>query len=142
MTTIAYRDGTLAVDSRGSCGGWVTNDQTVKIMRAQNGTIYAWSGELAATWRLVQQIVAGQSIEKTEVDARIIVLPKNGDLTVIEENGFFPHPRKQFAAWGSGFPAALAALHMGASPKKAVEIASLIDSATGGNVVSMRSGGK
>ena len=40
----------------------------------------------------------------------------------------------EFFACGTGAPAALAAMHMGADPKRAVEIAALVDNSTGGPV--------
>lgn len=141
MTTIAYRDGVMAVDSRGSCSGWKVDDASQKIVRGKDGTIYAWSGDFAGAWPLVQKLLQGEAIEKTPAGTRIVVLPPKGDLTVYEEAGWFPHPRDLMCAWGSGFPPALAALYMGASPKRAVEIAAMIDTDTGGPVVVMKSRG-
>ena len=49
-----------------------------------------------------------------------------------------PHPYKlndKFAAVGSGSQAALAALHLGLSPKDSVQVAAKIDPSTGGRVV-------
>ena len=43
-----------------------------------------------------------------------------------------------FAAVGSGDMAALAAMHMGASPKEAVRVAAKVDSHTGGRVQSLK----
>jgi hypothetical protein len=49
----------------------------------------------------------------------------------------WPAPQTAFAALGSGSDAALGALYHGASAREAVEIASLVDTATGDGVDSL-----
>lgn len=72
-------------------------------------------------------------------------LKKMGDVSALmltsEGNIFYfdgdAHPYKMtdpFMAIGSGAEAAMGAMHMGATPKIAVEVASEVDSGTGGNV--------
>jgi len=52
--------------------------------------------------------------------------------------GAYTEDVSTFCAWGSGMPCALAALHMGASAAKAVSVAAVVDTSTGGNVITMK----
>lgn len=70
----------------------------------------------------------GSSGVLIEADGRVREFEGTGEL-------FVDAP---FYAWGSGMPPALAALHMGATAERAVEIAILIDPNSGGATQTLR----
>jgi ATP-dependent protease HslVU (ClpYQ) peptidase subunit len=44
MTTIAYRDGELATDSRITAGDMIVSDKRRKVHRLRDGSLVAWAG--------------------------------------------------------------------------------------------------
>jgi hypothetical protein len=135
MTTIAYRDGVLAADRRAMIGDWVTVGRVSKIARGPDGSLFAATGDLAVAARFRRWVEGGRAGDAPETgrDSRCIVVEPDGRVLVFESDTFFVGDGP-FHAWGSGFPAALAAMHMGASAARAIEIAALLDPATGGGV--------
>ena len=69
-------------------------------------------------------------------DISVLVLAPTG-VWVYEGSGHPYQVEDDFAAIGSGAQAALAAMQLGKAPRKAVEVASLVDPATGGPVRSI-----
>lgn len=139
MTTVCYRDGILASDSRATAAGWIVSDKTPKIIQRDDGTIITGTGD----WEIVAQFMR-MFPEKVDVkDNRAIVAHPDGRIEVFEGQGSFVLDEcEDFMAWGSGMPPALAAMHMGASAERAIEIAALVDPGTGGPVVSFKIGPK
>jgi 20S proteasome alpha/beta subunit len=138
MTTVVYRDGVLASDSRVMNAGWVNTAAVPKVWREEDGSLFAVTGDYAMAVKVMKSIIAGGDGDGLGESARVIRVASNGEVTVFEEGGSFPVSGADFYAWGSGFPVALGALHMGASAEEAVRIAALVDPNTGGAVVSVR----
>jgi 20S proteasome alpha/beta subunit len=67
--------------------------------------------------------------EMKEVEA--LVLTADGRILCFDQHESFYEMKDDYAAIGSGAAAALGAMHMGADPKKAVQVASKIDPGTG-----------
>jgi 20S proteasome alpha/beta subunit len=139
MTTIAYRDGVLASDSRFIVNGWKQPYPAKKLFRMNDGTVCAVTGDYAVSVALVRWLDSDQKEASPSLGegGRVIHLIRDGEITVYEMSGSF-EVRAEFAAWGSGSPAAHAAFHMGADAVKAVEIASLVDDGTGAPFCFMR----
>lgn len=134
MTTIAYRDGILAADSRGTCSGWIQPGKETKLFRLQDGRAAGVTGTWAIAVRLLKWIESDRSTDQPEGDARIVAVGRK--IEVFEDGHSYIETAK-FMAWGSGMPPALGALHAGASAVEAVRIAALVDTLTGGKVISM-----
>lgn len=78
--------------------------------------------------------------ETQEVDA--LVLTKDGRILMFNQHHMFFELEDEFAAIGSGGAAALGAMHAGATPRQAIQIAGLVDPATGGKPTVRRRGKK
>lgn len=138
MTTIAYRWGVMAADSRAMVGGWKASYGSDKLHRLPDGTVAGVVGEYASAVRFVVWLQSGEAGDNPGLsEASVIRMLKDGSLIIYEENGAFP-VRTEFGAWGSGSPAANAAMYMGADAAKAIEIAALLDDSTGGKVITMK----
>lgn len=139
MTTIAIRNGTMACDSRGSRGQCILPGAAQKLFRMNDGGVAAIVGDYAPGWAYVDWLNnPGDRSEPGIGDASVIRLHPDKTVTVYECGGFFKEDVTQFCAWGSGMAPALAALHMGASAIKAVQIAMLVDPGSGGEIQSMK----
>lgn len=154
MTTIAYKNGVVAADSRvtvESEGGGARNFATQKLFRRTvhiNGVpknvILATAGESAPGSLFVDQWASGKSLPEireafayTEPDFTILVVTEDGlfevDRWCVMEPVYEP-----FYAIGSGSKVAMGAMEAGASAQKAVEIACRRDPYTAPPVVTMR----
>lgn len=154
MTTIAYKNGVVAADSRvtvESESGGARNFRTEKLFRRTvhiNGVpknvILATAGESAPGSLFVEQWASGKSLPEireafayTEPDFTILVVSEDGlfevDRWCVMEPVYEP-----FYAIGSGSKVAMGAMEAGASAQKAVEIACRRDPYTAPPVVTMR----
>lgn len=134
MTTVAYRNATLAADRRSQVNGWSNTFEVPKVFQLTgpvSGCIAAVTGDYATAIGLIAWLQSPSGDRPNIGDnARVIVLRAWDDLTIYEGGSLFGI-KTSYAAWGSGMPAASAALIMGASAQRAVEIASMLDDATG-----------
>jgi hypothetical protein len=138
VTTVAYRWGVLAADSRMMNGGWKHRYAAEKLFRLPDGGVAAVTGTYAEAVAFVTWLQGGEVGDKPSIsESTVIRLRKNGTLTIYEGNASF-NVTTEFGAWGSGSPAANAAMYMGADAAKAVEIAALLDDCTGGEVFTMK----
>lgn len=142
MTCIAYRDGIIAAERRvyldTESGGTRYFDSCVKLYRVLD-TIVGLAGESSAgldflKWYSNQRY--GDDPPKIG-NAHVIVLKRDG-LYEVEGHGHLVKINEPFYAIGSGAKAALGAMHMGARPVEAVEIACKIDPYCGGKIDVMR----
>lgn len=150
MTTIAYRDGILAADSQTTvnteAGGSRKHRceklyrKTIKQGRKSFDVIIATAGESSPSLLFVEWYGSGDPMPK-------MLETHGGDFTclILAPHGLYEVdmmccPERvldRFYAIGSGSKAALGAMHMGASARQAVEIASKIDPYTGGPITTM-----
>lgn len=139
MTTLAYRDGVLAVDSL-CCNSGGRRGLIEKAV-AHGGTIYAGCG-MAQTvveffeWAAANEPKDYKFTHKAEDFAGLIVRFVDGrpQVWTIEEALKPWEVRMPFTARGSGVDYALGAMAMGASAAKAVQVAATFDLGTGGPV--------
>lgn len=151
MTTIAYKDGTLAADSRvtvDSEAGGSRNFLCDKLFRkivpvgdSMEEVIIATAGESFSGMVFVDWYGSGQPPPDN-----LIVGEADFTVLVLTQAGLFEYDRwcrgievkDKFYAVGSGTKVALGAMAMGASAKRAVEIACEFDPYTAPPVLTMR----
>ncbi|HEX4767667.1 MAG TPA: hypothetical protein VH414_15475 [Lichenihabitans sp.] len=150
MTTVVYRDGTLAADSLLVQGSIKCPESMNKlVMGRTHPVLYAMAGKisaLAATVRILEAMPVapwdgGEFPTRPPLDANseLVAFHRDGRIFSFETDGLWFEPAEvPFMALGSGAKAALGALHMGADAVRAVEIACLTDAYTGGPIVTMR----
>lgn len=148
MTTIAYRNGILAADSRETTSDESAGDyagKCVKLLRLKllPPTIVALQGDSGAGMAWLDWYGKGQTdealaahIRATQADFTAVVLSKAG-LWVWDSWLIPQRVTTKFYAVGSGTKAALGALHMGASAVQAVKVACKIDPWSAPPIVSM-----
>ena len=86
--------------------------------------------------RWVEGGMRGKAPEMGDQSNGVLIEP-DGRVREFEGVGEISNPAP-FYAWGSGMPPALAALYMGATAERAVEIAMLVDPNSGGATQSLR----
>lgn len=137
MTTITYKDGIIAYDSRCVCGGTIV-DEDIDKHREVNGVHFFFAGNTADQDLLVSHYLG----EKAEIDANTRcdgVVVDAGKLYMVgmsQKNGYFKCPERldNFVSLGSGEDYALTAMDMGATAKEAVKWAMKRDTGTGGRI--------
>lgn len=139
MTTIAYRDGVLAGDCRAqSNNGWIGSETTRKVFRLPDGRLVGFAGGFAEGWSFLRWLRGGMNGDRPKLTDSIVVVVENARrITVYQDGGDFPMDGRHFHAWGSGFPAALAAMHAGVDAVMAVKIAAKVDNSTNAKVYSV-----
>lgn len=138
MTTIAFRAGILASDSLATRGPWKLPGNTEKLFRMKDGGMAGVTGDYAPAVRYIEWLNSDQTTEEPSLgDATIIRILPDQTCLVYEVGGCYIEDVTTFCAWGSGMPCALAALHMGASAAKAVAVAAVVDTTSGGDVITM-----
>lgn len=133
MTTIAYRDGKLAGDSRATANGLIDN-QTTKVWQ-HKGVLFGASGNQALCEKFRVWVVSGMEGDSPfegADDGNGLIVSKAG-VVCFSTSGSWP-VSEPFYTLGSGYQIALGALAMGASAKEAVEVAARFDTMTGGKI--------
>lgn len=134
MTTIVYKDDIIAVDSRATATGLITNDNTNKIIK-HNGVVFILTGALCDFGELIKAYF-GQPHEK-KVDADAIIDDKGTIFraSICENDGFWKQNiTGQIFAIGSGRDHAWTAMDLGLSAIGAVRMAAKRDVYTGGRI--------
>lgn len=144
MTTIAFRSGILAADSRvttdSEAGGtriFICQKLYKKTVKINGGdaeeVILATAGESAPGELFVEWFGTGKDVTEMrdtfvlgEADFEVLVLRQSG-LYEVDKYCHLSKVLNPFYAVGSGAKAAMGAMHMGADARKAVEIACKID---------------
>jgi ATP-dependent protease HslVU (ClpYQ) peptidase subunit len=143
MTTLAIRDGIIAADSRATVSSVIVPEAIRKLIVSQrHGVVYGVCGALADALDVVRGMeslsalpwISGEVFRFSGCDDILILVAQWDGRIFSIENGAWRQVTAEFIAGGSGMEAAYAAMHMGASATKAIEIASLCDSATGGDI--------
>ncbi len=149
MTTIAYRSGILASDSRVTWGGHIKASGvkmwrvTSRVEPIKGEVLIGVAGYLAAAGLFVDWVQAGgepklkeRGVEGEDADFGALIVHRTGLYTADHLCRFEPMT-EDFWADGSGTLAALGAMAKGASALEAVRIAARFDCYTGGRIVSM-----
>ena len=137
MTTIAYKDGVIARDSRSTDPvGYIISDREEKMYQ-RDGVVFFCYGR-ATEIDLLIDVYFGEAIDPNlEVDVSAFVVEDEVLYTVGIDCGLvFKNKcmKDEIYAFGSGGDIAIGAMEMGASAAEAVEVAKRRDSKTGGEV--------
>lgn len=146
MTTIAYTAGVMAADSRAYAGYNAPLGQKIKIRRLPDGTLIGCSsnqpglGEAVLDW-YTRGAKPDDTPKAGELKFSLLVVRPNGDAFYAGDAFNLSGPiRAKWFAIGSGEAAAHGAMRMGASAKRAVEIACTIDVWSALPVITLRHG--
>lgn len=149
MTTIAYRDGVLAADSKAYGGRYCASPgEKVKLHRITDGRCAGWivgisTNNVGGDAMILDWINRGAPLPTTS-DTKpdqfiVLAVDPGGSLHLANDNYAFSGPIKADRyAVGSGADFALGAMAMGATAEQAIEVASSLDPHTGGTVTALR----
>lgn len=143
MTTVAYRNGVLAADTQMTDGTIKSDGRKLHYVKEKA----AWVGVAGAVCDCQKflRYFAGEDeeIDDDEDDVVALVMYDDGRVECwtsdLKRDELEPG---SFYAIGSGGPAALAAMHMGADARRAVDISHQVDLHTGGDVVVAKRGAR
>ncbi|GAC1333102.1 MAG: hypothetical protein NVSMB20_05320 [Bradyrhizobium sp.] len=135
MTTIAYRDRTLASDSISTLGA-IATCHFRKIARAPDGTLVAAAGGTLACGALLRWVDGGMAgpLGLSNDDFTALAVNQDGELHFLSGDGSLTRIEADFFAIGSGSELALGAMAAGVSARRAVEIACQFDGHSGGEI--------
>lgn len=141
MTTIAYKDGVIAYDSRQTRGGAIVSDDAPKC-QVVDGVSFFLAGAVCDEKALIAAYFGTPSAVPVEcsgyaVDGGKLLMVGYDDKTGIWKQELDPANPD---AIGSGSAYALAAMDMGASAEDAVRAAMKRDIYTGGKIRALRIG--
>ncbi|WP_248920466.1 proteasome subunit beta [Pseudomonas entomophila] len=139
MTTIAYKDGVIAYDSRTVRGTVVMEDDCEKL-QVVNGVSFICTGATCDFDALIAAYFGEPATVPVEASGYAIT---DGELWLVghdDKTGIWKSRigSSRVDAIGSGSPFALAAMDMGASAYQAVEMAARRDTNTGGKIRTVR----
>jgi ATP-dependent protease HslVU (ClpYQ) peptidase subunit len=133
VTTIAYRDGVLASDSRLTLGEVICTDKCKKIWRLADGGLFGASGNNESGLIVLKALQKDTPLPKLDGEMYAIHIRPNGRIYV-SEGRLWDHWPEAFIACGSGQQAALAAMRSGADAVTAVKAGIALDVYSGGRV--------
>lgn len=135
MTTIAYKDGVIAYDSRQTRNGSIVSDNCTKC-EVVDGVMFFLSGAVCDEQALIAAYFGTPSKQPVESSGFVV---DSGKLLLVghdDKTGIWKQPLDLLNpdAIGSGSAYALAAMDMGASAEEAVSAAMKRDIYTGGKI--------
>lgn len=140
MTTIATDGRTIAADGLRCCGNEPLSTSERKIV-VEGGAIYALTGDYAVIRACIEWHKNGANPKEAPPhwDApdggwTLIVIEQGPKLVAYRSRLPYPDPHPFPQAFGSGCDYAVGAMHAGASPRSAIEIASRLNVHTGGEI--------
>lgn len=136
MTTIVYchESKKIAIDSRSTVGITIESDRAEKFRRIGD-EVWFFCGATADIDKLIK--IHNEEMPAFNVGCSAMVANKDGVfIRMYDQDKSRYMPYKLIDSWtmGSGADHALTALDMGASAKKAVQMAMLRDTCTGGKI--------
>lgn len=140
MTVIAWDGTTLAADKRAALSGYPAT--VTKISRSLTGELIAISGDLDTGRALAEWYVYGADKAAFPDNrdpgggCRAVLMVVRLDKTIVryEREPVALLFEDKFSAMGSGRDYALAAMHLGFDARKAVEVASALDTGCGNGI--------
>lgn len=135
MTTIAYKAGVIAADSRCTEGNHIIPGKMRKLHELPDGSIYTFTGSVAHGMAMLDALLNGTKQPTWELgDTLAVRVMPTGRVLIYEGEGVWFEQTSKIAAWGSGAEFAYGAMEAGATAAEAVRIAIKHDSASGGPV--------
>lgn len=135
MTTIVYKEGVIAYDSRATAGGTIVDDDAMKLHQ-KDGVSFFFTGMPAHAEEMIEAYFK-QDDSKPFDNSAIVVDGENiYQYGINKDDGFYRHPigKDKVFSIGSGSDHAYTAMDMGCSAVEAVEMAIKRDIYTGGKV--------
>ena len=136
MTTIAYKDGVIAYESRQTRGDFISSDNENK-KTAKDGVLFFIAGRIGESKKLIDAYLCGDIEHDNNVWALVV------DNGVVYSTGFtdgklWRCEENNNYAIGSGCDYAIGAMDAGATAKEAVKIAIGRDPFSGGKIKSYK----
>lgn len=134
MTTIAWDGRTLAADTRSSWGGTPVDGACRKIFEAihPKGRLLVGCSGISEECNAIWLWMTGKREEQPQTtDIRIMAVDESGFVFVGSKPGYWSEVGRRPWAIGSGCDYALGAMATGANARRAVQIASTLDTGTG-----------
>lgn len=135
MTTIACTPVMIASDSSAHDGE--TQAPIKKLFRLNHHALVGLAGFPSEWPKLLSWLNDDRETQPPKLPHTTALIITGKKIWFYEQNGIYEIIAK-WAAIGTGAQAALAAMYMGADPKKAVQIASKIDPNTSGRIRALR----
>jgi hypothetical protein len=139
VTTIAYRDGVMAADTR--CTWADTTFEVDKLVRLPCGGVAGGCGKAASIQRGFKWLLSGckGAVPKIGVDTFFLIAFGDGRVCLTTDKLMTMEPVNGVAAIGSGQQAAIGAMRrFKATAVEAVEAAATVDPYTGGEIDHMQ----
>lgn len=133
MTTVCTDGTQMAGDRRVTSGTQLLSDDTCKVYRAADGSVFGSSGSTADCARYTRWMVEGGEKPDIQGDFNALILRPDGTVWLVYKC-LEPIATVAPQAIGSGGDIAIGALLMGASVRAAVECAASRDVHTGPDV--------
>lgn len=135
MTTIAYKDGVIAYDSRITNGSLISDDNACKKL-VSRGVVFFFTGACADEQAFVDHYHGTKTATGLDVGAMVV---DSGRVYIAgfdkDENELWKQEiTDRYYATGSGESFAWTAMDLGCSARQAVEMAKKRDTGTGGRV--------
>lgn len=138
MTTIAYRDGVLASDSRLTLKQVVQTDRCKKIWRLPDGGLFGASGNNEAGLLILKAMLRDLPLPKITEEVHAVHIRPNGRIYV-SEGALWEHWPEPFVTLGSGGKFARAVLIASdAGAADAVRAGIALDVYSGGRVQQLK----
>jgi ATP-dependent protease HslVU (ClpYQ) peptidase subunit len=138
VTTIAAKFSTLEIAADSQVSGDDIKYHVEKLRRGLQ-SVYGGAGDWDKLLAAFQALESGKTELDDDCDVELLELRHDG--IWVYEGVLIPAKIKNdFYAIGTGSAYAIAAMHLGKSPKEAVEIAAIYDPGTGGPIDSMSLG--
>lgn len=146
MTTLTYKDGILATDSRMTCNGYITSNNTVKLFDFRDKDIYYLHDRLLAValagkvrdydwFMLYLQRSDFPHPDFRDHEVSGIIVGERAVYEVESEGAYLiHHSLDSYVAVGSGCHYARSAMELGKSAKQAIKHAMKFDTSTGGDI--------
>lgn len=136
MTTIAFKDGIIAVDGMACCGD-VVYDLNANKFYERNGTLF-WLSSQSNEEEFIDAFIGGNKVSVDGICCGFVRLPSGQLMCAVthEENGVvsWKHDTDMPWAYGCGDQFAIGAMDAGASAEEAIHVASKRSVGTGGTI--------
>lgn len=133
MTTIAYRNGVMAGDTRTNYAGTICPGHAQKVFKFQNGAIFGAAGAVDEIQQLLDATEQKHPVPKLE-NVEALLVPPDGSIFSYEGSVWTLVEEAPYTAIGSGWVPAIVAMRYGASAAEVVRTSMEFDMATGGEV--------
>jgi ATP-dependent protease HslVU (ClpYQ) peptidase subunit len=141
VTTIAYRDGILAGDTRITEGDTVVPEVCRKVFKLESGALFGAAGDVQQTDELLNALEKSHPTPELRKALALLIVPDR-DVFLYEGKRWVKCGAAPYHAIGSGSNFALAAMWCGKDAIGAVRCGMTFDTNSGGEVLHVKLGKK